>query len=131
MTEAELVQASAVWANLAYTTSQWWLTVTTALVLATYFAAKNIAPWFFALIVLLYMTTAISVIFELSEYSNLSFIYGTRIVQLAHPELNANVIPSTFDRLVNNYANCIIIALGTFGAISFSFVHWRKARSGE
>src|ERR1700754_656862 len=80
MTEADLSQISSSWAALAYTSSQWWLTITTALVVATYLAAKHIPRWLMALIALLYILTAISVIFEVSNYGQISYDYGMRMM---------------------------------------------------
>ena len=133
MTEIDLIQASASWINLAYTTGQWWITVTTALVVATYLAAKHIPAWLFGLIVVLYLITAISVIFEFKVYSDLAISYGVRLSQLraVNHELASNLEPSPILRGINGAANYIIIALGTIGAMSFSFIHWRKARSAQ
>jgi MFS superfamily sulfate permease-like transporter len=130
VSEIDLIQASATWATLAYTTSQWWVTVTTALVLATYFAAKHIAPWFLGVIFVLYVLTAISVIFELSEYSEVSLSYGIQMTQMrvAHHEIGTSADANFILRLINNYINYAIIAIGTFAAIAFSFIHWRKER---
>ncbi len=132
MTEIDLNQAITSWGSLAYTSSQWWLTVTTALVVATYLAARHIPAWLFALIALLYVLTALSVIFEVSTYSELSYDYGVRLTELrsANHAFGAGSAPDAFWRHFNNFLNDTIFALGSLGAIAFSFVHWRKARSG-
>lgn len=131
MTEADLVQATVSLINLAYTTGQWWITVTTALVVVTYLAAKHIPAWLFAVIVTLYILTAVSVMFEFSEYSELAFSYGLRMTQtrIANHELASNTEPSAVLRQINAAMNYVIIALGTFAAIAFSFIHWRKTRA--
>ncbi len=43
MKEIDYVQAVATWINLSYTAGQWWITLTTALLVATYFAARHTA----------------------------------------------------------------------------------------
>jgi hypothetical protein len=131
MTEIDLIQASSIWINLAYAAGQWWITVTTAMVLAVYFAAKQIAPWFLGLIVLLYLLAATSAVFEMSVYTQLALGYGVQVTQMriAHHELSATVEPSFALRLINGYTNYLIVAIGTFGAIGFSLIHWRKVRA--
>jgi uncharacterized RDD family membrane protein YckC len=131
MTEIDLSQAVTSWAALAYTSSQWWLTVTTALVIATYLAARHIPAWLFALVALLYVLTAISVIFEVSEYSQLSYSYSMRLTDLrvANHEIGAVSEPSALSRYLNNFLNLSIFAVGSLGALAFSFIHWRKART--
>jgi hypothetical protein len=130
MTEIDLIQATTSFIGLAYTTGQWWITVTTALVVATYLAAKHIPAWLFALIALLYVLTAVSVIFEFSEYGELANSYAMRMTQLriASHELASGAEPNAALGRMNGLLNCAIFAIGTFGAISFSFIHWRKAR---
>jgi hypothetical protein len=131
MTENDLVQATASWINLTYTTAEWWVTVTTAMVVAVYFAAKHIAPWFFGLVVLLYALSTISVMFEFSEYGALAFSYGVQLTEMriARRAIGADVEPSFVLRMINSYAVYVTIALGAFGAIAFSFVHWRKVQA--
>jgi len=131
MTEIDLNQAITSWGSLAYTSSQWWLTVTTALLVATYLAAKHIPTWLFALIALLYALTAISVIFEVSIYSELSYDYGVRLTELriANHEIGADAQPAELWRHFDLFLNYAIFAVGSLGALSFSLVHWRKARS--
>lgn len=131
MTEVDLSQISTSWAALAYTSSQWWLTVTTALIVATYLAAKHIPRWMLALIALLYILTAISVIFEVSEYSELAYSYGVRMTELriAHHEIGAGGEPNALWRYLNNALNLSIFAIGSLGALAFSFIHWRKVRA--
>ena len=105
MKEIDLIQAMASWINLAYTAANWWITVTTALIVATYFAAKHIPAWFFALIVLLYLLTAISVVFEVSDYSVQAYSYGVRLAELraaSHIRLN-QLQPGTVPGPINKY----------------------------
>ena len=131
MKEIDLIQAAVSWINLAYTASQWWLTVTTALVIATFFAAKHIPAWFFAIIALLYTLTSVSVVFEVSEYSELAYSYGVRLTELrvAGHALGAAAEPSAVLRHMNAFLNYSIFVIGSFCAVAFSFVHWRKART--
>lgn len=130
MSEAELAQSAVAFINLAYTSSQWWLTVTTALIVATYFAAKQIPPWLFALVISLYALTAISVIFEVSEYTQASYSYGARLLdlQLAQHVLGVDGEPPLIIRMINGYLNYAIFAIGSFCAAAFSFRHWKKTR---
>jgi hypothetical protein len=131
MKEIDLIQATIGWITLSYTAGQWWITVTTALVVATYLAAKHIPAGLFGLVVFLYLLTAVSVLFEFKEYSDLASAYGMRVTEMriANHDPGATVAPGAVWGLINSWANYVIIAIGTFGAISFSFIHWRKARS--
>jgi hypothetical protein len=131
MSEIDLNQAAIGWINLAYTSGQWWITVTTALVVATYLGAKHIPTPLFGLIVALYILTAISVLFEFKEYGDLAISYGLRMSQLRaqNHEFASNLEPSAILRWINGWTNYAIFALGTVGAIAFSFLHWRQARS--
>ena len=130
MTEFELVQAVISWINISYTASQWWLTVTTALIVATYFAAKHIPPWFFAIIVLLYLLTAVSAIFEVTIYSSVSESYGRRLAELYTSGHAPHVLvePGSVLGTINGIVTCAVFILGTFSASAFSFLHWRSAR---
>src|SRR5690242_15784137 len=93
MKEIDFIQAVAAWINLSYAAGQWWITVTTALLVATYFAARHIPPWFFALILLLYVLTAFSVVSEFAQYTGLSRDYGARLAELraANHDVHAEI----------------------------------------
>jgi hypothetical protein len=133
MKEIDLIQAMASWINLAYTAANWWITVTTALIVATYFAAKHIPAWFFALIVLLYLLTAISVVFEVSDYSVQAYSYGVRLAELraaSHIRLN-QLEPGTVLGPINSFVNYAVFVLGSISAVAYSYIHWRRARSSE
>ncbi|HUB84970.1 MAG TPA: hypothetical protein VL971_04705 [Rhizomicrobium sp.] len=131
MSETDLIQACFNWVTLAYTASQWWITVTTALVVGTYIGARHIPDWLFGLITVLYLCTAISVMFEMWEYSELALSYGFRMTQMriANHEFGSNTEPAFIFRFLNGWTNYAIIALGTVGAMSFSFIHWRHERA--
>lgn len=130
MHEIDLIQAVSIWINLSYTAAQWWITVTTALVVATYFAAKHIPPWFFGLILLLYILTATSAAFESAWYASFSASYGARLEQVraAVHDIPNDIRPSASLAIVNRFANYAVFAVGTFCAAGFSFLHWRVAR---
>lgn len=130
MTESELVQASISWISLSYTASQWWLTVTTALIVATYFAAKHIPPWFFAIIILLYAVTALSAIFEVTIYGAIAESYGKRLAEsrTSGHAPRVEVEPGSVLGTINGMVNYAVFILGTFSATTYSFVHWRSAR---
>ena len=130
MKEIDYVQAVATWINLSYTAGQWWITLTTALLVATYFAARHIPPWFFALILLLYLLTAVSVISEFAQYSGLSRSYGNRLAELlaAGHVSGAKIDPYANFPSVNTLINYTVFILGSISAAIFSFIHWRNAR---
>ena len=129
MSEAEMLQAYYNAVSLAYTASQWWLTVSTALVVATYFAAKHIPHWLFGIVILLYVLTAVSCIYEVNGYSYMAELYLQRLAviwntdHVVFPNVGGPV--ATF---ANNYANLGIFVLGSISAAMFSFVTWRGAR---
>jgi hypothetical protein len=132
MKEIDLVQAIATWINLSYTAGQWWITVTTGMLVATYFAAKYIPAWFFVIILLLYLLTAASVISEFTQYTQLSQSYGVRLTELraaghvSRPEIDPYANFASINVLVN-YA---VFVFGSLSAAIYSFLHWRNARKG-
>jgi len=127
MSEIDLVQALGVSLNLGYTTATWWLTVSTAIVVATYFAGRHIPPWLMGVTLMLYVLTAASCILELVDYSHMAEDYAARLVALhVHHEQAFG-----FGRVVgglNSFVNYAILALGSLSAASYSFVTWRGAR---
>jgi hypothetical protein len=133
MHEIDLIQAVSIWINLSYTAAQWWITVTTALVVATYFAAKHIPPWFFYLIMFLYVLTAASGAFESAWYASYAASYGMELnqVRAAAHDVQNDIAPGAGFAFVNRFANYAVFAVGTFCAAAFSFVHWRHARKDE
>lgn len=133
MKEIDLVQAMASWINLAYTAGQWWITVTTALVVATYFAAKHIPAWFFALVVLLYILTSVSIMYEVSAYTTLAFNYGTRLAEFrAQTHVRSTEFePGSVVAFFNGWINYVVFALGSVSAVSYSYIHWRSERSAQ
>ena len=130
MQEIDLVQASISWINLSYTAAQWWLAVTTALIVATYFAGKSIPPWFFCIIVLLYILTSMSAVFEVTVYSSMAGAYGRRLADLraASHAARVEVEPGSGIGDINGYVNDAVFILGTFSAVTYSFLQWRSAR---
>jgi len=130
MHEIDLIQAVSIWVNLSYTAAQWWITVTTALVIATYFAARHIPPWFFVLVVLLYILTAASGAFESAWYASYATSYGVQLTQVrvAAHDVKTDIDPNFTLALVDRYANYAVFAVGTFCAVGFSFLHWRFVR---
>lgn len=127
MTEIDLVQAYYGAINLAYTTSTWWITVSTALVVATYFAGKHIPIWLFTMTIILYLLSSASAVFELNGYSQLALSYGARLFALHAP---GHVVgnDASSSGAVNVILNCAVIVLGTISASAFAFVTWRGAR---
>lgn len=122
--EIDLIQAYYGAINLAYTASTWWLTVSTALVVATYFAAKHIPTWLFIMTLVLYALTAVSAIYELVGYSGMAEGYGAQILSL-----HASAMPVTHGAgLINASINYAVLVLGTVSASAFAYVTWRGAR---
>jgi len=130
MTEIDMIQANATWINLAYTAGEWWITITTALVVGTYFAARQIPRWLLAVILLLYFLTAFSVVFEVAEYVGMADEYGMRLAALraANHIANADFEPIPHFGTFNNLSLYAVIVLGSLSAAGYSFVHWRNAR---
>lgn len=131
MHEIDLIQAVSIWINLAYAASQWWITVTTALVVGTYFAAKHIPPWLFGFIVLLYLLTAASAALEVAWYGDLSQSYSQHLaeVRAANHDIKVDLEPGGSLGIVNAFINYGVLVFGTLVAIAFSFFHWRTART--
>ncbi len=130
MSETDLFQAYFNSITLAYTAGQWWITVSTALIVATYFAAKHIPHWLFGVIILLYVLSATSAIIETRSYSNMATIYGERLARawtaanVQHPFIGGHI-----GGAINAWANIGVFVLGTLAAVAYSFVTWRAART--
>ena len=129
MSEAELIQAYYGSINLAYTTTTWWLTLSTALVVATYFAGKHIPMWLMGVVLFLYAIEAFSVVYELSGYSALALDYAHRLAQLHGAPEALNNAAASGSGMLNSIANYAVVGLGSLAAASFSFVTWRGARA--
>jgi hypothetical protein len=128
MNESELVQAYYGAINLAYTTSTWWVTASTALVVATYFAAKHIPTWLIVVILVLYITTAASVLYELHGYNDMATDYGQRLALMRGANKVLGPAAASGGSLLNAVALYAVIVLGSIAAAAFSFVTWRGAR---
>jgi hypothetical protein len=129
MSEAEMMQAYYNAISLAYTTAQWWVTVSTALVVATYFAAKHIPHWLFGVIILLYVLSATSSITEQNWYAGIALLYGTRLNAVWAANHVTSPIPGSIGGFINTAANIGVFVFGTIAAVAFSFVTWRHART--
>jgi hypothetical protein len=129
MSESELIQAYYGAINLAYTTTTWWVTISTALVVATYFAAKHIPSWLMLIALALYIVTAISVLYELHGYSDLALDYGQRLAQLHGGNTSFGRDASGVGGSLNSFAIYAVVMLGSLSATAFSFVTWRAART--
>jgi hypothetical protein len=130
MTETDLFQAYYNSISLAYATGQWWITVSTALVVATYFAAKHIPNWLFGIIILMYVLSATSSITEQIGYSTMAQLYGVRLGHI----WDASHIPFPFPGgsiggIINSTANIGVFVLGSIAAVAYSFITWRTARA--
>lgn len=131
MHEIDLIQAVSIWINLSYTAAQWWITITTALIVGTYFAAKHIRPWLFVLIVLLYILSAASAVFEMEWYATLGAIYGERLVHAQPIAVAAEIRRGSNIGNVNRFIIDAVLVLGTLAGVAFSFLHWRSVRKEE
>jgi len=131
MSEIDLIQAYSSSISLAYTSAQWWIAVSTALVVATYFAAKHIPSWLFAVIIALYLTTSVSALWETTVYGGMADQYWLRLTQFrdAHhvPQFEPGGGPIL--AALNPYFTYAVIALGTISAAMFAFVRWRQERT--
>jgi len=131
MNEIDLIQAFNSAINMGYLAGQWWMAVSTALVLATYFAARHIPPWFFAMIIVLYLLTAMSAVFEVIDYSTMAENYGARLQEFraTHhiPFANRNLAALGY---INSAVNYAVFLLGTVSASVYSWITWREARAG-
>ena len=127
MKEIDVVQAYYDAINLAYTASTWWLTISTALVVATYFAAKHIPGWLFAISLVLYALTAASAIFEIRGYSALGEHYAAGIAA-TFPAWQGSSAQTYIAAEVNSAVNYAFFVLATISAAAYSFVTWRGAR---
>lgn len=130
MKEIDLIQAVATWINLSYTAGQWWITLTTALLVATYFAAKHIPSWLFVVVLVLYLLTAVSVISEFAQYTRLAETYGARLEELragSHVS-GSEIVPYRNFANINTLINFAVFILGSFSAAVYSFIHWRNVR---
>lgn len=131
MKEIDLVQAVAAWINLSYVAGQWWITITTALLIATYFAARHIPSWLFAVIVLLYILTVLSVVSEYAQYAGQAKIYAVRLAEFrAANHLPSQVEPYWNFSTINTWNIYAVFILGSFSAAIYSFALWRNARKG-
>jgi len=129
MSEADLFQEYYNSISLAYTAGQWWITVSTALVVATYFAARHIPHWLFGVIILLYLMSATSSIIEGVWYASMAGVYGARLRQVWMTNNIPPPIGNSVSGAINTTANIGVFILGTIAAISFSFVTWRHSRT--
>jgi hypothetical protein len=130
MTEAELLGAMTQETQLAYTTGQWWITMTTAFVVGVFFARRVIPLWLFVLILALYVLTVFSVMVESVAYNQLATEYGNaleaiRVARHAPPLIYSTLDPVTaFLNLIAIYA---VYVGGGLGAIAYCVAIWRKA----
>jgi hypothetical protein len=131
MSEAELMTAMTQAIQLGYSAGQWWVTITTALLVGVHFAGKLIPRWLFAVILVLYALNVLGVIVESISYNDLSSDYGTKLVdlRLAHhaapPHLGTeNPVVGYIDTL----AFYLIYVVGGLSAVAYCITVWRKAR---
>lgn len=129
MSEIDLIQADYGAISLAYTTANWWLTISMALVVATYFAGRHIPAWLLVVVLILYLLTAVSVIFELHAYSNLALDYGERLAALRGGKQIIRRGPLWGLDFLNANLNYAIIILASISAAGYAYVTWRSARN--
>jgi hypothetical protein len=102
------------------------------LVVATYFAARHIPGWLFAVVILLYALTSASAVVEVPIYGDLVENYGRRLAEIraASHISRVQVDPGSGLANFNGIVNYAVFTIGAFSAASFSFLHWRRARNG-
>jgi hypothetical protein len=129
MSEIDLINAVNSYINLAYTTSQWWITVTFALIVSTHFAAKHIATPLFAAIIVLYLLSATSVIYELTVYTSEANYLAVRLAEYraSHQVPDIHVGAPNMLGILNGFTTYGIFIVGTISAMAYSFVSWRAA----
>ena len=130
MTEAELMTATSQAIQLSYLAGQWWLTMTTALVVGVFFAGKLVPRWLFVLILALYALTVFSIIVESIGYANLAGHYGTLLGGMRDSKSVAPPLFGALDpvvALINVAANYLIYTFGSLGAVAYCITIWRKA----
>ena len=131
MTEAELMTATSQAVQLSYLAGQWWLTITTALVVGIFFAGKLVPRWLFILILALYALTVFSIIVESIGYNYLADHYGTLLAGMRDAKSVAPPMLSALDpvvALLNIAANYLIFIFGSLGAVAYCITIWRIAR---
>jgi len=131
MSEAELMAAMTEATQLVYLCSQWWLTITTALALAIFFAGKLIPRWLFGLILVLYALTVCSVFIEMSTYGLLAADYAARLAEIRsihELETSADRALSSALSNVNAVINYVIMTGASIGTVAYCISIWSKAR---
>jgi hypothetical protein len=115
--------------QLAYTTGQWWVTMTTALVVGVFFAGKFIPRWLFVLVLILYALTVYSIIVESAAYDELASDYGASLAALRaarHAPAFGTLDPVT--GFINEIANYLVYVCGSLGAVAYCITIWRRER---
>lgn len=128
MREIDLIQANYGAISLAYTATTWWLTISMALVVAIYFAGRHIPAWLLAIVLLLYLLNAISVIFELHLYASMALDYSQRLADLRGGKQVVEHEVVFGLGFLNAYLNYAIIFFASVSAAAYAFVTWRGAR---
>ena len=132
MTESESMNAMTQAIQLAYTTGQWWLTITTALVVGVFFASKLIPRWLFVLILILYGLTVYSIMVESAGYYELAADYGDSLhVLRAARHAPAFGVLDPVTGFLNSIANYLVFACGSVGAVAYCITIWRRAKKTE
>ena len=133
MSEIDLIQAYFASINLSYVAGQWWIEISTALVVATYFAAKHIPRWLFAMVIALYFLSSFSAIWEVTVYSGMADQYFGRLADFRATKHIQQFVPIGGNSIgsINGSINYAVFILGTLSASAYAFVTWRRERSGK
>ena len=130
MNEAELTNSFTQMCQLGYSAGQWWVTSSTALIIASYLAAKYIPTWLLVLIFVVYGFSAASAVLEFAYYSEMAGYFVARLQDfrassnIAQPTLNTEIWMGLIDMPVL----FLTFFLGSVGTIVFSLTHWRRVR---
>lgn len=130
MSEAELATAAYAILDLTYLHVGWWLTATTALILATYFAGRTLPAWLFAAIILLYVASAFVSIVQYGYAVLETRYYWNRLLawRAANDVAQSPVSPNSILSAAIIASTFMMLAAGTLIAIAYSFVSWRDSR---
>ncbi len=131
MTDAELYEAMARSIELSYYAGQWWLTISTAFVIAIYFAGKRLNIWVFSVVTLLYASTALSVFLEILGYNRAAAGFGERLAMTMTDSAIPQFASSAAYPLLTVLTFYSVYVMGTLGVIGFCIVTWREARLTE
>lgn len=128
MTEYELSYLATETTNLAYRNIEYWIGLTTALIVVSYLAAGRLPLGLFILMLVLYANMASGVTLEFAGYSASIVELQERLNDARAKDGLAPItqFSSGFMAAVLNGSNFVTLVLGSIGAIWYSIVTWRE-----